>query len=178
MVLKNKYYKGIIYYLILGLFSQCNFYLPSYEEPKPKSFSYYGMFDKAEVSSELKMNSVYAAIDSNDYFYHKINNNDSCKKYYCKAFIFYDDGLVIYYSTFVSNIDEIKRLKKTTQGNVFGYYTVADNVLVFSTKSYYNKTEGFYTAKTHSKYILVDMKKFNPFTGSYKYSEGNVFNLY
>ncbi len=165
-------------FVVLVLFSQCKFYMPNYEEPKSKDLSYYGMFNKVDVdSSELKMNSIYFLIDSNNYFYEKRIDNDSCKKYSCIAFIFYDDGLVIYHSLFISDINEMCSLKKKTQGNVFGYYTLRGNELFFSTVSYYKKTEDFYTAKIHSKFIVVDIEDFNSSKGLYESSSGNIFYL-
>lgn len=166
-------------FVVLVLFSQCKFYMPNYEEPNSKDLSYYGMFNKVDVdSSALKMNSVYFLIDSNNYSYRKCLDNDSCKKYSCIAFIFYDDGLVIYHSLFITDINEIHSLKKKTQGNVFGYYTLKGNEVFFSTVSYYKKTEDFYKAKVYDKYIIVDIENFNTSTGVYEIRAGNIFYLF
>ena len=114
------------------------------EEPRQTSFWHYQsnfMLDKN--STDLRTDGIYFKIIDTDQF------GDTYK-----TFRFYADGLVISHVAY-STPEKLMQLKRTIEGNIHGYFKIASDSLLFTTKVYYNHSPTFYTGEIYTDSLLL-----------------------
>ncbi len=114
------------------------------EEPRQTSFWYY------QPNFMLNHNTTSLRTDG---LYFKIIDTDQFGDTY-KTFRFYPDGLVISHVAY-STPEKLMQLKRTIEGNIHGYFKVAQDSLLFTTKVYYNHSPTFYTGEIYTDSLLL-----------------------
>jgi hypothetical protein len=147
-VIKNikKMCKKILNIIFLLLLSSClSFNFNNGDEPRKKAFKYYNKKFQLDSNCKLKIDKHYINIDDS-------NNKVT------EIITFFKDGYLNEYS--IVNYSG-SYLPRRNEGVDLGYFKTKSDSLFFSTKSYYNKKERYYSGYIYENYIILSSWKLN-----------------